>query len=132
MLQRTFMTTPLFIFLGAGLGGLARWWIGSYVQTFTSSAFPVGTLAVNVTGCLAIGILAALTVSWLQREDIRLGLIVGVLGGYTTFSSFALESLKMMNDGHWGRAALSIILSNALGLLAAWSGMGLGRALSAR
>jgi CrcB protein len=132
MLYQTFMTTPLFIFLGAGLGGLSRWWIGSYVQSFTASAFPVGTLAVNASGCLAIGILAALSVSWLQREDVRLGLIVGVLGGYTTFSSFALESLKMMNDGHWGRAALYILLSNALGLLAAWAGMGLGRTLSLR
>lgn len=126
------MTTPLFIFLGAGLGGLLRYGLGTHPQGATASPFPLGTLVVNVSGCLAIGVVAALSHPWLQREDIRLGLIVGVLGGYTTFSTFALESIRMLAEGNWGRAAAYITLSNVLSLLAAWGGMSAVRAISTR
>lgn len=126
------MTTPLFIFLGAGIGGLLRWTVSPAAQSLTASNFPLGTLVVNVSGCLAIGLLANLNTPWLAREDVRLGLIVGVLGGYTTFSSFSLETLKLFESGHGGKAVLYIALSNALSLAAAWLGIGIGRAISPR
>ncbi len=126
------MTTPLLIFLGAGLGGLLRWWLSPLAQSLTASNFPLGTLAINLSGCLLIGVLANLSTPWMAREDVRLGLIVGVLGGYTTFSSFALEAVRLFQTGHAGKAALSILLSNALCLLAAWGGMGIGRLISSR
>ncbi|MFM9957551.1 MAG: fluoride efflux transporter CrcB [Phycisphaerales bacterium] len=133
------MLTWLCIFFGAGLGGVLRFALAGAAQRFagpapvldgSAVAFPVGTLAVNVSGCLAIGVLAASSASWLEREEFRLGLIVGVLGGYTTFSAFALESLRLAETGQWGKAALYVVLSNALSLAACGAGMAITRWLT--
>lgn len=125
------MLTWVCIFLGAGAGGLLRHVLGSALQAnapaWVPGVFPSGTLAVNISGCFAIGVLAAVQGGWLAREEVRLGLIVGVLGGYTTFSSFSLEVLRLFETGHGARAAVYVLLSNALGLGAAWGGMGLTR-----
>lgn len=120
--QSAFVNSTM-IFLGAGSGGLLRHWIGGAVQHWWGPAFPMGTLIVNVSGCLAMGFLAALwTGPGAIREELRLMVLVGVLGGYTTFSSFGRETLTLMNDGHWARAGVYVTASVVVSLLAVWIG----------
>jgi CrcB protein len=117
------------VFLGAGAGGVLRYWLGGVVQHwFGASApgwasFPVGTLVVNVSGCFLIGLLAVmLTGPLMVREEVRLALLIGVLGGYTTFSSFGRETLALVHDGQWLFAGLNVLVSNAAGLAAVFAG----------
>jgi len=132
------MLSPLLIFLGAGCGGLLRYFLGSALQSSLggpgaslggtqgvggAGGFPVGTLIVNLTGCLCMGYLAtALGCSIPIRAEYRLAILTGLLGGYTTFSSFSLETLQLISAGRLGAAALYILLSNTLCLLAVWVG----------
>jgi CrcB protein len=121
------MTKWLLIAGGGALGTVLRYAIQGWVQRAAGSSFPAGTLAVNVLGCLIIGFLTALfTGPFLIREEYRIGLTVGILGGFTTFSTFGLESFALMNAGQFGFAVLNIILSCALGLFAVWAGYRLG------
>ena len=88
-----------------------------------NGSFPLGTWFVNVTGCLAIGFLsAAFSGRILIREEYRIGLIVGILGGFTTFSAFGMETFALLNDGQHARAALNVFLSVGAGLAAVWLG----------
>jgi CrcB protein len=90
--------------------------------------FPVGTFLVNVTGCLIVGLLAGLFYDRLgSASTLRAFLLIGVLGGYTTFSTFALESVRLLQAGDWSLAALNVIGSPALGLLGAWLGLQLAQ-----
>jgi CrcB protein len=115
------------IALGGGGGAAARWLLAGAVQRWSDSTFPLGTLAVNLLGCLLIGILGAIFAGpHLVREEYRLALLVGLLGGFTTFSTFGWETFELINDGSWLRAAMNILLSNALGLAA----VGLGYRLT--
>ncbi len=107
---------------GGALGACLRWLLSSAVQARTASTFPFGTLAVNVLGCAAIGALAA----WLHapehpHEELRLFLVVGVLGGFTTMSACAWETVSLADTGLAGRAALYLLLSNVLCVGAAWA-----------
>ena len=118
---------------GGAVGSVLRYVLSGWVQELApasaASLFPWGILAVNVTGCLAIGILSALfTGPVLIRQEYQLALIVGVLGGYTTFSSFGRDTVSLAQAGQFGLAALNVLLSNALGLLAVWAGMAAVRA----
>lgn len=116
-------TLSLFVFLGSGFGGLLRYWLGSLVQNWSGSSFPFGTLTVNLSGCFIMGVLAtACSHPMVIREEYRLALVVGLLGGYTTFSSFSWETLRLINDGQWWLAGLYILGSMALSLLAVGSG----------
>jgi CrcB protein len=112
------------IFLGSGLGGVARFTVAGAAQRLNPQAgFPIGTLLVNLTGCLAIGFLsAALTSRSLMREEFRVALLVGVLGGYTTFSTFGWETFAMLNGGQFVRAALNALFSVIGCLTAVWAG----------
>lgn len=115
------MVKLLIIFVGGGIGSVARYTLGGWVQGRTPGVFPAGTLAVNVLGCAVIGIIgAALDGRILIRPEYRLFLMIGVLGGFTTFSTFTFETLKLAMDGEFFRAAGNVVLSNALGLTAAW------------
>lgn len=121
---------PVLIFLGAGSGGLLRYWLGGLIQNWWGPTFPLGTLIVNVSGCLAMGFLAA---AWtgpvLFREEYRTAVLIGVLGGYTTFSSFGRETLALTHDGEWLRAGGYVLGSVALSLLAVWIGAALAAKL---
>jgi fluoride exporter len=122
------LQVPALVFLGAGFGGLLRFWIGGLVQHWYGPTFPIGTLVVNISGCLAIGFLAAaISGPVLLRDDFRALLFVGVLGGYTTFSSFGRESLALIADAQWTRVGLYIVLTNVLGLGGVWLGAVAGR-----
>ena len=92
----------LLVALGSGLGGAARLWVSTLVARSVGTSFPWGTLVVNVAGCLAVGLLGAMfeASSPLHvRQDLRVLLVVGVLGGFTTFSAFSLEALLLVQRG---------------------------------
>ena len=117
------MNRYFMVMVGAALGGLARYVIGSAVMQRFGGRFPLGTLVVNVTGCFLIGILLPLlTERGELRPNLRLFLIVGVLGGYTTFSSFAWETFQAVDEGGRWIAFANVALSVILGYLAVWCG----------
>ena len=118
------MTKLVLIALGGAGGTIARYAVSGWAQRLTGGAVvPVGTLTVNVAGCLLIGVLGfALSGAVLVREEYRVALLVGVLGGFTTFSSFGYETLSLLNDGQVGRAAANVLLNNGAGLVAVWLG----------
>ena len=122
------------ITLGGALGTAARYWGSGFVARTFGETFPWGTLIVNVTGSLLIGFFATLTgpdgrmfVGTTARQFV----MIGICGGYTTFSSFSLQTLNLMNDGEWLSAGGNILLSVALCLLAVWAGHMLASTLDA-
>jgi CrcB protein len=118
-------TLYLWIALGSALGGMARFWFSGLIARTAGETFPWGTLIVNITGSLLIGIIAALTAPdgrIFLSSTTRLALMAGLLGGYTTFSSFSLQTLALLQDGDWWRAGANIVLSVLLCLLAVWAG----------
>jgi fluoride exporter len=111
------------IMTGGAFGSLLRYVLQGWGQAVTNGTFPLGTLLVNVLGCFAIGFLNYLfTGPWPIRAEYRIGVLVGVLGGFTTFSAFGWETFSMANDGQGLRAMLNLLLSITLGFLAVWVG----------
>ncbi len=108
---------------GAALGASARYLLGGWVARLLESPFPWGTLAVNLLGCLAIGLLWGLGERVLWAPGFRVFLFVGVLGSFTTFSSFGLEALQLLRDGEFARAAGYVLGSNLGGLALVWAGL---------
>jgi fluoride exporter len=123
----------VWVALGSALGGASRHWFSGFIAQRMGERFPAGTLCVNLTGSFLIGLLAAFTVPegrlFLGRSP-RLLLMVGVLGGYTTFSSFSLQTLNLARDGEWLAAALNIAASVVLCLAGVWLGHLLGQTLN--
>jgi CrcB protein len=114
------------IFLGGGLGALARYGASHFLAARFGETFPLGTLFVNVLGCLAIGWFAGLTGPdgrWLVPPVARQFVTIGFLGGFTTFSSFSLQTLELTKESEWGGAGLNCLLNIALCLGATWIGM---------
>jgi CrcB protein len=129
-----FMATYLYIAIGSAFGGVARFWLSGVVARLMGETFPWGTLIVNVTGSLAIGIIAALTGPdgrIFMGSTARLALMAGICGGYTTFSSFSLQTMSLFNDGEWLYGGANIAASVVLCLLAVWAGLMLGASLNA-
>ncbi len=114
---------------GGALGSVLRYALQGLVQRLSGSSFPAGTLAVNLIGCFIIGLLAAyFRASLPVREEYRIGLMVGVLGGFTTFSAFGLETFLLAVDRQWSFAILNVVASCVLGLAAVWFGYRLAEA----
>src|SRR4051794_33357681 len=121
------LKTYLAVMLGGAAGTGARMWLAAAITLKSHENFPVGTIVVNVVGCFIIGCFNALTQAhgFLPAGPlVRLVVMVGFLGGFTTFSSFSLQTLSLAQDGQWLRAALNVILSVVLCLLAVWAGNG--------
>jgi fluoride exporter len=106
----------LAVFLGGGIGALARGGLGALVGRLLEQPFPFGTLAVNLSGCFFIGLLWGLSETFAFPTEVRALLFTGFLGAFTTFSTFGLESTRLILNGEWGAAALYIFASNLLGL----------------
>jgi CrcB protein len=124
------MGSLVLIGLGGFAGAIARYLLDSRIAAATGGAFPWGTLAINLSGSFAIGILFALiTERAAFPSEWRAPLMIGFLGSYTTFSTFALESWRMIEDGAWLMAGANIVGSLALGLIAVIGGVALGRAI---
>jgi CrcB protein len=124
------MPLPLAVALGGALGALTRYGLDRVIERRTVSLFPWSTFVVNVSGCLVIGaVIAALVDRHHTPAWLRVGLVVGVLGGYTTFSTFAQESLDLIEARDIGIAILYALGSLTAGVLAVFVGAKLGRAL---
>lgn len=114
--------------IGGAAGVNARHWLGVWMHRHLPSSFPWPTLTINVTGSFAIGFLATLLTARSSHPNLRLLMIAGFLGGYTTFSAFSYEALALWENGMPGRAALYIAGSVGGGMLAAVLGVALARA----
>jgi len=119
--------TYLMVALGGALGSVLRFWLGGVIGTKAGAPF-WGTLFVNVTGCFLIGLLGNLRENGPGDFD-RYFLMVGVMGGYTTFSTFSLQTLELYRAGNPGLAAANVALSMVLSLLSVWLGHSLGARL---
>jgi CrcB protein len=109
--------------VAGALGVLARFALGGWLARATGGVFPWETMIVNMSGCLVIGALAAaVDKGALFSPSLRMALMVGFLGGYTTFSSFALEALKLAQDAQWRGAMIYVLVTNVSGLMAVWLG----------
>lgn len=119
------INTMLLVFLGCGIGGVLRYLVGSGSHLLFGQKFPYGTLIVNITGSLLVGILFTLINERFFHNDYFLGplLLVGLLGGYTTFSSFSLETILLLKMGHYSAAILNVFLSVGLCLSATIMGI---------
>lgn len=121
------MLKLLLIFAGGGVGTLLRWAVAGWVQRAAGTGFPAGTMVVNVAGCLAIGLLGAYFAGpQLVRPEVRDAILIGLLGAFTTFSTFGWETLELLRDNRWLAAAANIAMSNGVGLLGVWAGYRLG------
>jgi fluoride exporter len=128
------MENYIWVAIGGALGTAGRYWLSGVVARLIGETFPWGTLLINVTGSFIIGFFAALTGPdgrVLVGSTARQFVMVGLCGGYTTFSSFSLQTLSLMNDGEWFRAGGNIGLSVALCLIAVWAGAMLASTVNA-
>lgn len=129
------MGTYFWIGLGSGLGGMARYWFSSIIAHRFGEVFPAGTLVVNVTGSFLIGFVATVTDTegrFLISPHARQFFMVGLFGGYTTFSSFSLQTLNLARDGEWLYAGANIGLSVFLCLGAVWLGTVAGNLINSK
>jgi CrcB protein len=119
------MENYVWIAIGGALGTTGRYWLSGIVARLIGETFPWGTLVVNVTGSFVIGFFVAVTGPdgrLFVGSTVRQFVIVGICGGYTTFSSFSLQTLNLMNDGEWANAGANIVLSVVLCLIGVWAG----------
>ena len=118
----------LLIALGGSIGAVARYGLSGFVQRFTSPYFPFGTFTVNIVGCLVFGILAGIAEQrFALGPQARAFLLIGVLGGFTTFSSFTYETFQLLRDAEIARAALNVFGQVIVGLAAMWAGFVIAR-----
>jgi CrcB protein len=118
--------------LGGALGALARWAVGEALPS-PAGTWPTATLLVNLTGCLLIGVLLAVLLARAPTHPwLRPFLATGVLGGYTTYSTFAVDTVRLAEGGAWAAAAGYVLVSTAGGVLAVAAGLRLGRAVAGR
>ena len=124
------MSTYIAIAFGGAIGAVSRYWLYSAVQRLHDSGFPLGTFVVNVLGSFLIGVFFVLLAEKAQiAEQWRPIIVVGFLGGLTTFSTFSLDALLLFEQGHYNTALFYIISSVALCLIAAFAGMQISRVL---
>lgn len=122
------MRTVLLVAVGGALGSVSRYAMSAWVHRHTGLAFPYGTFAVNVLGCLVFGVIASLA-----NERLAIGpagrafLLIGILGGFTTFSSFGFETFQLLRDDQVGLAVLNVGGQVVFGLAAMWAGYSLPR-----
>jgi CrcB protein len=129
------MLSYIFVMIGGALGTGARFWVSGFIAERAGEFFPLGTLVVNVSGSFVVGFFAGLTGSegpLLVSPRFRQFFMIGVCGGYTTFSSFSLQTLDLARDGDWLKAFVNIGLSLVCCLVAVWLGRILGLGLVSR
>jgi CrcB protein len=124
----------VWVAVGSMLGGVSRFWVSRVVAERVGESFPWGTIVINVTGSFVIGVFAALTLSEgrlsTSRSFVVQFCIIGICGGYTTFSSFSLQTLNLARAGQWLWAGGNIAISIAACLLAVWLGFILGEIIN--
>jgi len=118
----------LVVFIGGGLGAVARYLLQGFVYRFAGTEFPYGTIVVNILGCFTIGLLmSSMEERFLATPALRLFLTIGILGGFTTFSSFSYETMALLREGNFLAGGMNVVASFVVCLGATWLGLGLGR-----
>jgi fluoride exporter len=120
------MLRYLLVAFGGAIGTVGRYWLSGLVAQVAGETFPWGTLVINVTGSFVIGFFGTLTGPdgrVFASSTTRQFVMIGICGGYTTFSSFSLQTLNLMNDGEWLYAGGNIVLSVVLCLIGVWAGV---------
>ena len=116
--------------LAGFIGTLGRYWLSGLVAKRYGETFPSGTLAVNLIGCFLVGMFFYLLQErFLVNQTVRTIIMIGFLGGFTTFSSFGLQTFTLLQNGQFGLAALNVSLSNLIGLILVWAGYSIGKML---
>jgi len=129
------LKTYFAIMCGGAFGTAMRYWLSGFLASRYGETFPVGTLVVNITGCFVIGLFNTLTGpegSIMTSSLTRQVVMIGILGGYTTFSSFSLQTLNLLQDGEWLRAGMNIFLSVLLCMVGVFLGHLLASILNQR
>lgn len=122
------MRNYLYVFVGGGLGASVRYWISGLIPRWLDNGFPYANLFINVSGCFLIGLfMTAMEERFLVTPSLRIFLTIGILGGYTTFSSFSYEAMALLNSGEFLRASAFIVLSIGLCLFGTFLGATLGK-----
>ncbi|MFO1475986.1 MAG: fluoride efflux transporter CrcB [Verrucomicrobiota bacterium] len=127
------MTAYFWVAIGGALGSVSRFWMSGWIAERYGETFPWNTLFINVTGSFVIGVFGALTLPegrWTASPALRQLFMVGVCGGYTTFSSFSLQTLYLIREREWLYAGGNAVLSVALCMIAVWLGFVAGSALN--
>jgi fluoride exporter len=116
------LTRVLLVAAGGGLGSAARYLLDGAVYRFAPATFPYGTFVVNVLGCLIFGALVGLAEDRLAVGTIsRVFVLTGILGGFTTFSTFSFETIELLRDGEWVRGGINVVGQVTGGLVALWA-----------
>ena len=123
------MEVALVIGFGGAVGAILRWWVGVFMNHLLAPVF-VGTLVVNLVGSFMIGLLLIWFQGRLPISDVlRTGILVGLLGGFTTYSAFSMEAVNMMMAGLYGRASAYVVVTVVVCLTGTWAGVILGRSV---
>ena len=124
------MQTTILIGLAGLVGTVLRYWLSEHVAKQYGGTFPWGTLAVNLIGCFVAGVVFFITEErLLVNTTVRMIILIGLLGGFTTFSAYGLQSFALLKDGEFGLAILNVATSNILGLFMVWIGYAFARVL---
>lgn len=122
------MKQVLFVGLGGAAGSMLRYLTSVVTLKYYSASFPLATLVVNVVGCFLAGLIfGAITQETADAQNLKVLLLTGFCGGFTTFSAFALENVRLMNSGNLSTAIVYTVVSLVAGLLAAWLGLSVVR-----
>ena len=123
------MEVVLVVGFGGAVGAILRWWVGVFMNHLLAPAF-VGTVVVNLAGSFMIGLLLIWFQGRLPISDVlRTGILVGLLGGFTTYSAFSMETVNMMMAGLYGRASAYVVVTVVVCLMGTWAGVMLGRSV---
>ena len=123
------MEVVLVVGLGGAVGAILRWWVGVLMSHLLAPVF-LGTLVVNLAGSFLVGVLLIWFQGKLPINDVlRTGIVVGLLGGFTTYSAFSMEAVNMMMAGFYGRASAYVVVTVAVCLMGTWGGVMLGRSV---
>lgn len=121
------MTSVFFVALGGAFGATLRYLLSGTIGRYVESAFPAGTLGVNLLGCLTVGILWEPLAHTSLSPHVRTFFLIGVLGAFTTFSTYGIESVNLIRDGAVRLALLNLFLSNVLGIIFVLLGLAISR-----
>jgi CrcB protein len=127
---RTKMLRLILVGLAGFTGTLMRYWLSEWIAKRFGETFPTGTLVVNLIGCFVVGLVFCLMFErYLVSPTVRTVVLIGLLGGFTTFSSFGLQTFTLLREGELGLALFNVGISNIGGLLMVWAGYSIARVL---
>lgn len=121
------MSGVFFVALGGAIGATLRYLLSAAIGRYVESVFPAGTLGVNLLGCFAVGLLWEPLAQTALSPHVRTFLLIGVLGAFTTFSTYGIESVNLIREGELRLALLNLFLSNVLGIAFVLLGLGMSR-----